>query len=74
MLHKERKLLAKHIFLVFFNQENTKVAYFFKNANFKCIFVETVSCREVRFFALHSVHKDISFELSKRNSFDLWGV
>ena len=28
-------------------------------------FLETILCKELRFFALHSVHQDASFELSK---------
>jgi hypothetical protein len=34
-------------------------------SRFFLIFSETVLCRELRFFALHSVHQNPSFELSK---------
>ena len=32
---------------------------------FFLFFSETILCKELRFFALHSVHQDASFELSK---------
>ena len=41
---------------------------FWKDSNFWqffWIFPETVVCRDLRFFALHSVHQNPSFELSK---------
>ena len=49
-------------------QKLSFLAILVKNGNFRrffLIFSETVLCRELRFFALHSVYQDASFELSK---------
>ena len=49
-------------------RKTAKNDHFFRNANFWwffLIFSETVLCKELKFFALHSVNQDTSFELSK---------
>ena len=49
-------------------RKTAKIDNFFRNAHFWwffLIFTETVLRKELKFFALHSVNQDASFELSK---------
>ena len=55
---KNKKNLQKLLFLT----KIAKSVFFYR---FFLIFSETVLCRELGFFALHSVHQDASFKLSK---------
>ena len=44
---------------------SAKIAKKTNFSRFFLIFSKTILCKDLRFFALHSVHQDASFELSK---------
>ena len=56
---KSRKTLKKYLFFFAILAKNGNFLRFF------LIFSETILGKELRFFALQSVHQDASFELSK---------